>query len=586
MMQYADKSEKRQSKKAVRVIIAAVDSITMVCFLFLIAIIITGGWKGELFHVRVSACRSENAGLALLTILFLRKLLDWHTPIRSIPLIRSINGVLARISPFVEKRAHIVLAMLIAGYIALIGTVVCMKHAAFRSHAYDLGIFSQMLWSAANGFGLNSSILGRHFLGEHFSPILYLLVPGYRIWPHPFYLLVVQTIALSVTAVPLYLLASSELKSRNWGLLFAFLFLCYQPMRNVNLYDFHEIALATPLLLAAFYFLNRGKNGLCLLMLCAALACKEEITEIVFIFGVYVFIIQKKRVFGLLLAFAGLAIFFTLILVVIPYFRNAPYAFVDRYSYLGKDIPSIVIALITSPLYVLRHVFTCDKFQYVWEVFGPVGLLSFLSPAHFLLTIPTLSQNLLSDSPAQYSTSFQYTSALTPFVFVSAVFGAKKLLLKVPAADAPTGLPCFGHSLLPTLLLLLSTVLFGNSPIWHIREYGQTPYTRLLKDNVLSRIPYDVSISAQDSFVPHLTTRRELYEFPVVNNAQYILLNSSAKSWLLINEEYFSHVQNLISTSYRIVFSNGSLLLLERKDGSTDNASQLPSEFLGKKPSY
>lgn len=114
-----------------------------------------------------------------------------------------------------------------------------------------MGLFSQMLWTAAHGDGLFSSILGHHFLGEHFAPILYALVPLYRIFPSPATLLITQTVTLGLGAVPLFHLASSVLRSRAWGLFFAFLYLCYQPIRNVNLLDFHEISIATPLLLTA-----------------------------------------------------------------------------------------------------------------------------------------------------------------------------------------------------------------------------------------------------------------------------------------------------------------------------------------------
>jgi len=567
---------------ALRRITAVLDGLTLGCILILIAIIVTGGWKGEILQVRISAHRPENPGIALLVLLLLRKLIDWKTPIRDIPLVRSVSGILARLSPFMERNAHVVLATLITGYIAIVGAVVCMKHSVFQSHAYDLGIFSQLFWSAANGFGLQSSILGHHFLGEHFSPILYLLVPGYRVWPSPFYLLIVQTVALAIAAIPLYLLASSVLKSRNWGILFAFLYLCYQPMRNVNLYDFHEIALATPLILLAFYLLHRKMNLLFLLVLCVALACKEEIAEIVFIFGVYIFWFQKRRLFGSLLAFSGIAIFFALILLVIPSFRNAPYGFVGRYSYLGQDILSIVTTLATRPLFVLSHVLTKDKLEYVWDVFGPVGLLSFASPSHFLLTIPTLLQNLLSDCPPQYSISFQYTSALTPFVFISAVFGARRLLLKGQTCDSPSSAPSIQKSCMPVLLLLLSLALFGKSPMFHIREYRPTPYTRLVKEYVLHRIPSDASVSAQEPFVAHLTSRRELYEFPVVRDAEYVFLDSAAHKWPLPDEAYFRSVRGIMRTPYRIVLSNGSLLLLERSHLTADQVRQLPNEFLTK----
>ena len=562
------------------------DALMAVCLLALLAIVVTGGWKGHLLQLTIIAHRPENPGLAVLVLLLLRKLIDRRTPMRNIPLIRGISRVLVVASRYTEQRPALVLTALVTGYTAIMGIVVCLKHVSFHSHAFDLGIFSQLIWSAANGYGLRSSILGHYFLGEHFSPILYLLVPGYSIWSHPTNLLIQQTIVLSLAAVPLYLLAKSELRSRSWGMLFAFLYLCYQPMRNVNMYDFHPIALATPLLMLAFYLLYKRHDVPFLFVLLVALACKEEIAEIVFIFGAYLFFVQRRRLFGAILSASGIAVFFILILAVIPSFRNAPYGFVGRYDYLGDDISSILVTLLTRPIYVLAHVVTENKLDYVWKVFAPVGFLSILSPSHLLLAVPTLMQNLLSDFPPQYSTSFQYTSALTPFVFISAVFGAKRLVLK-RRTDVSGATPHACLSVLPAMLVLLSLAVMDRSPIWHIRQYGATQYSKYVQQRVLSLIPPDASVSAQGPFVPHLTSRRELYEFPVIKQADYILLDSRANMWPLQDEEYFRHVRELIKSPHRIVLSNGSLLLLERVRADSMQLPHLPNDFTSKmEPAY
>jgi len=557
------------------------DITAVACFLILVSVIVSGGWTVNIFQIRISAHGPENPGAAVFALLLLRKLIDWRTPIHDIPLIRSIRQTLQRFAPLTEKRSLLVLAGLIIGYSVIMGAVVCMKHSAFKSHAYDLGIFSQVFWSATNGFGLHSSILDNSFLGEHFSPILYLLVPGYRLWPHPAYLLLVQTVILALAALPLFLLASSELKSRNWGLFFAFLYLCYQPMRNVNLYDFHEIAIATPLLMLAFFFLHKGRTIAFLLVLGAALACKEEIAAIIFILGVYILFVRKQRLLGPVLAFSGLAIFFALIFLVIPHFRNAPYGFVGRYSYLGQNIPAIMTTLATRPAYVLSHLLTHDKLEYVWNVFGPLGFLSFASPSHLLLTAPTLIQNLLSDCRPQYSTSFQYTSPLTPFVFISAVFGARRLLFRA------SQLECRRDSSLPVFLILCSLTLFGASPVSNLKEYRSTQYSRYVHEHVLPEIPPGAAVSAQEAFVPHLTQRRRLYEFPVVKDAEYVLLDSRANRWPMDESEYLRHIRDLMKTPHRIVLSNGSLLLLKLDPGSDKPGDQMPAGFIAKdEPEY
>lgn len=575
-----DSSALAKRGKGTQAVTAFLDCAIAVSFLISMLIVITGGYKGQFFETTISARSPENSGLVLLALLLLRKLIDRKTAIRDVPLIRIITRLLGAIAPYTARRARVVLGVLVVGYVVIIGAVVCLRHLALQSHGYDLGIFGQTMWSGANGLGLHSSILGRHFLGEHFSPILYLLVPGYSIWPTPMYLVLVQTIALSLAAIPLYSLASMEMQSRNWGLLFSFLYLAYQPMRNVNLYDFHPIALATPILMLAFYLLHKKRNIALLITLCAALACKEEVTEIVFVFGVYAFLVQRRRTLGAALALSGIAMFFALIFHVIPAIREAPYGFAGRYSYLGEDVSSILITLTTRPLYVLRHVVTLGKAEYLWDVFGPLGFLSLASPTHLLLTAPTLIQNLLSESGPQCSIAFQYTSPLTPFVFISAVFGVRGVLLRRSSAGAEGMLNGHRQRSLAAVLLLMTLTLFGKSPAWRIREYRATEYSHYMLSQVLPRIPSQASVSAQGPFVAHLTNRERLYEFPAVKDADYILLDSRANEWPLDEGEYLERSQALMSGHYGVVLSNGSVLLLRRGIAGDDIRGGLPAGFL------
>lgn len=555
------------------------DILMIGVFLLIIAMVVTGGWNVRIFDATITMHRPENAGIGMLLILAVRWLIDRKKPVRDIPLIRHLIRMLVAVSKYTALRPRTTIAILISGYLVTMGTVVTMRHFAFHSHGLDLGIFGQLLWSAANGYGLHSSVLGRHFLGEHFSPILYIFVPGYRLWPHPAYLLLIQTLALALAAVPLYRIAASELRSTNWGVFFSFLYLCYQPMRNANLFDFHPVTFATPLLMLAFYFLHKRKDLAFLLVLCAALACKEVIAGIVFIFGVYILLVQKRRVFGGLLAASGIAAFFAIIYLVIPHFREEPYAFVWRYSYLGPDLPAILTTIVTRPLYVAHHVFTVEKLQYIWRVFGPLGLLSFLSPSQLLLAVPTLAQSLLSNFPFQYGINFWYTSPLTPFVFISAVFGAKRLLSRKSVTTSVISIARGRGTALPAILIVLTVVLFGVSPILRINYNWPTGYSRYVNENILSKISADASVSGQDPFVPHLTNRKQLYQFPVVKNADYVVLDSRANMHVS-DDEYFRRAEQLMDEPYRIVLSNGSLLFLERCPGFEDRARHLPDGFL------
>ncbi len=121
--------------------------------------------------------------------------------------------------------------------------------------AFDLGIFDQAVWLISRGDVPFSTIRGLHILADHFSVILYLLAPLYWFAPHPKTLLTVQTLALSLGAVPTYFLAYRRTRSAPIALTFALIYLSYPATQWTNVVEFHPESFATPLLLGALYCL-------------------------------------------------------------------------------------------------------------------------------------------------------------------------------------------------------------------------------------------------------------------------------------------------------------------------------------------
>lgn len=346
-------------------------------------------------------------------------------------------------------------------------------------------------------------------------------------------------------------------------------------MRGVNLFDFHPIALTTPLLLFAFFYLDQRKYLLFGIFLALALSCKEEMAIIVFMFGVYIAFVQKKRTFGFLLALVGIAIFGLDIWVIIPHYRQTPFA-VDRYSYLGSHIPEILQTLLLHPIYVLKHIFISKKIDYAIELFGPVGFLSFVSPSHVFLTVPTFFQNILSDLPAQYSIHYQYTSPLTPFIFISAICGLRNLL-DTPKLQRRFKLN-FGRSQLiqaTTVFLFFSCLLFfDRSPIYQLRKYTSTDHTKAA-DKLIDVIPPAVSVSSQETFVPHLSHRKHIYQFPMLNEAEYIFLDVTASKVPLSEEEYVNTISNVLQQDYGVLAAEGGFIVLKKGYPRSDNKKVL-----------
>ena len=95
-----------------------------------------------------------------------------------------------------------------------------LRHRAFETGRFDLGNMVQAVWFTAHGHPLRvTNLRGEQVLrlGAHLDPVLMLFAPLWWIWPSPDLLLVAQSTALALGALPVYWLARKHLGSRRAG---------------------------------------------------------------------------------------------------------------------------------------------------------------------------------------------------------------------------------------------------------------------------------------------------------------------------------------------------------------------------------
>jgi uncharacterized membrane protein len=445
----------------------------------------------------------------------------------------------------------------------LMSWITIRRHESFSSAAYDLGIVDQAVWNAAHGRDLESSIMGYHFFGEHFSPILYAIVPLYQIAADVRVALAFQSLALALGAIPIFLLARRALGPLA-ALGFVALYFAYTPSRNVNLFDIHEIAFATPILLFACWFLETRRYVALAFACFLALLCKEEVGLVVAGIGIYLFFIRRERVWGTSFFVLGFAWIIAAVLLVIPHFRGTGYAFVDRYASIGRTPAEVLSTLLAHPWIPIQKLIDPQRLQYVWEVFGPLGFLSFAAPSLLLLAAPTFFLSILSDQPAQYSTAYHYTAPLTPFVFYSAIQGCARLSRIATRARTPALRAMARPQVLVAAMLFVSLAFFATSPQKDWKRFAPNERHRAMASALQSIDPH-VSVCAQATLVPHLSQRREITQFPNLKNAAVICVDRNAEPWPISKEERDEIVNRLVERGeYSVIREEGSLQILER----------------------
>ena len=459
----------------------------------------------------------------------------------------------------------------VAAYAAGFSALSILRHRAFSTGRFDLGNMVQAVWSTAHGHplqitGLRGDQISR--LGAHFDPILAAFAPLWLVWPSADMLLVAQTAAIALGALPVFWLARKHLGSERAGLGFALAYLIYPPTQWLTLNEFHPVALACPLLLFAIWFLDEGR--LLPFAACALVAAttKEEIALVVAGLGIWYALAHGRRLTGAAVAVAGVAIALLAIEVVIPHFNRAgTSSFFTRYSQVGSSPGGIVHTALTDPWKIVTTAFTGRGLGYVGRLVLPLGLLVVLAPLVLIAAVPELAVNLLSAATTQTSIRFHYTAGLIPVLFAAAVFGAKRLPPRVPVAS------------LVVVVALVSNYLLGPMPLWRYFPGGEQQQAHAADvsehDRIAARalrlIPHAAVVSATNSLGAHLSARRRILSFPYLQDAQWVAADETAPgyadrlaplptavqlSWLRRNPEW------------RLVFERDGILIFERASGA------------------
>lgn len=422
-------------------------------------------------------------------------------------------------------RPERVVAVGVTAYALLFSFIAVSRHYTFRTHALDLGQYAQNMWQLARGREPYDTILGWHAWGNHFSPIFYLLAPLTLVFAGPVFLLVLQSVALALGAVPLFLLARARVGA-DAAAAVALLYLLNPSLQGVNVRDFHAAALAIPLLLTAMYAAETSRWTLFALATTFTLSTREDAAIAVVGLGLWLAVAQRRWVAGSALAGAAIAWLFIAVQWLMPSFRDdATYPYLAaHYAHFGSSLREIVLAPFVHPLRVLGWLLTLDRARYLAAMLAPLGFLPLGAPLAAVGALPALAQNLLSDYPVLYSHRSQYQSFVLPFLVVGAVVGLQKLIdrrLRVPGWMTLTRV--LAAAALVSLALSARTANDLAVHSWWPDARQRAAY------RLLAMIPPGTTVSASERFFPHLYERGEVYVFPTAVAQSDLVLVDGAR---------------------------------------------------------
>ena len=418
---------------------------------------------------------------------------------------------------------RVLLAAAITAYASGFAALSALRYEAFFTGRFDLGNMVQAVWSTAHGHPLRMTDLhGEQIsrLAAHVDPILVLFAPLWWLWPSPHLLLVVQACVVALGAVPVFLLARKHLRSSRAALGFGLAYLLYPATGWLTLNEFHPVALATPLLLFGFWYLDEDRLLPFALFAIAAAASKEEIALVVAGFGIWYALAHRRWLAGTAIAFAGGAWAGIAIAAVIPHFNaGAESDFYGRYSEVGGSAGGILKTALTHPLRIAEAAFSARDLHYLLELVAPLAALCLLAPLVLVAALPELAINLLSSTTTQTSIHFHYTAGLIPPLVIAAIFGAKRLSRwAFPVAAAIV------------VAAIVGNYRLGPIPGWRHLPGGQTFQATAARvtvhdhiaDRALRLIPGNAVVSATNTLGAHLSARARVLSFPFIQDSKWI----------------------------------------------------------------
>lgn len=377
------------------------------------------------------------------------------------------------------------------------GVLAVLRHRAFGSGRFDLGNMTQAVWSTANGDFLSvTDVHGEQIsrLGSHFDPILASLAPLWWVWPDPESLLVVQAIAVASGAIPVYWLARKRLASDSPAAALAVAYLAYPPVQWLTMSDFHPVALACPLLLYAWWHLDERHLWTFALLAALAMTTKEHVGLAVAAMGIWYAVRYRTPQTGVVIVGLAGAAALVATLVVVPHFAPAgASAFESRYdspSLDGRDLAYLAALLV------------------------PLLLLPLAAPLAALAAVPELALNLLSSTLSQTSVKTHYAAVAVPALFAATVYGAARVGPRLAYVVVP--------------MTIAAMVLLGPVGRVDLAADGHDAAAR----RALALVPADVPVSATNTLGAHLSDRRRIFSFPVLQEATWVVVDEQRLTFL------------------------------------------------------
>lgn len=454
-----------------------------------------------------------------------------------------------------------------------------VNHYNFRTHALDLGAYTNALydyshlkWNDSGVFKeVEDNLLADHFdlYLVAFSPLLFLF--------GTYTLLVVQIAAIISGGIGVYKYFYSKKENQDQAIYGLIYFFAFFGVFNALAFDYHSNVVAAALIPWLFLYCSKRSFRAASVVILLLILGKENISLwLAFVLlGLAIeyrrdILLRNYLVVAALFSLGCFVLITSYIMPAISVHGLYPHF---HYSYLGSNIKEALLHLISHPIESMKVLFinhnNSAHGDFVkLETHGILvlsGLLFLFKKPHYLLMlVPIYFQKFFHDNYSMWGIGSQYNIEFAPVLSI----GIYKVISELKGIRIRRVLNYLALVLVfsATLRTMDRTIFFTDKS--RIRIYKKSHYYREYNvrqvHETLALIPEEAKVSAQSPFVPHLALRDDVYMFPLINDAEYIVYSEFEDPYPLSQQEFDEEVNKLItSVNWNILFK-GDIIVLKK----------------------
>lgn len=483
---------------------------------------------------------------------------------------------------FVNKiDSHIGIIILMIGFGILYFLLLFLNHFNFSTSIYDLGINTNALFDYSR-FKWNDSILlksiPQNLLGEHFDLYLILLSP-FSYLLKSFTLPVVQVIAICFGGLGIYSYFLETTSSKRFANAASLYFFTFFGIFSGLLYSYESYAVATMIIPWFFYYFHRERFTTAYLLFILILISREtsSLWMSAICLGMIVNYHTTWRLAKKLLEMAFIAFLYYLMVteLIMPAFSVVEQNVQFEYSSVGETYLKSIGWIIKHPVLVTKMLLFnhigiegYDYTKVIFIVFGIFsgGIFLIFRPQYIFMLIPVYFSKLLSDHVDLWGIDGHYCIEMAP-LFTIGIFSYFSGLWQVKLRRTLVII-----TLAVSIILSVSFITENSGKNNERKIFNSSHLTEISNSfqlqKAISKIPNDIPVSAEFKYIPNLAYRNDIYVFPEIKNASYIVLSKQRHIQdANTPDPYYIAAKEIInSRNWTIDYQNDNFYILRRTD--------------------